>query len=170
MEIAQKYKEQLQRKMLDVWYNDKYKYWNADTFFSEFKVSEDSWNMHQFVCVGGMEGPDELVGYIGYSINRRTNNCHSLSAINFSDYKSDKTTFGLTLGRVVCDIFEKFHFNKLNFSVIVGNPIEESYDKMIEKYGGRIVGYFRDEVKLHDGTYCDEKLYEITSEQYFNNK
>lgn len=162
-ELAQKYADKLKEKMLSIWFNDKYKYWNADIYFQDFEVDKDTWNRHQYVCVNSQ---GEVTGYIGYCINRRADNCHSLNAINFGQENSDTIRFGDSLYRVIRDIFEKFKFNKLNFSVIVGNPIEASYDKLIEKYGGRIVGYFKNEVKLYDGQYCDEKLYEITREQY----
>ena len=72
----------------------------------------------------------------------------------------------MDLGQALTDIFERFKFRKLNFSVVIGNPIEKSYDKMIDKYGGRIVGIYKQEIKLIDGEYYDEKLYEITREDY----
>lgn len=46
----------------------------------------------------------------------------------------------MDLGQALQDIFEKFKFRKLTFCVVVGNPIEKSYDKMINKYNGRIIG------------------------------
>lgn len=169
LEIAQLHEDELKKLFHDTWFRNKYKFYHADTFYSNFKVDEDTWCRHQFVSVYTSKydvGDSEVIGYIEYNINRRTNNVHSLAAINFSDLK----TFGIDLGEVVTDIFEKYKFNKLNFSVIVGNPIEESYDKLIEKYGGRIVGYFEKEVKLIDGAYYDEKLYEITADAYFMSK
>lgn len=66
--------------------------------------------------------------------------------------------------------FDKFKFRKLTFSVIVGNPIEKSYDKMINKYGGRVVSIYSDETKLIDGEYYDVKLYEITRNNYLKTK
>lgn len=47
------------------------------------------------------------------------------------------------------------------FRVVIGNHIEKMYDKYIEKYGGRIIGVRKDEVRLIDG-----KLYEITKDEY----
>ena len=56
----------------------------------------------------------------------------------------------------------------MNFSVVIGNPIEESYDKMIAKYGGRIIGIYKEDVKLTDGEYYDLKTYEILASEYFD--
>ena len=97
-------------------------------------------------------------------MDRSNNNVHDLSIINFTD---NKTAFGIDLGQALKDIFEKYKFRKINFYVVVGNPIEKSYDKMIKKYGGRIIGTKKEDAKLIDGEYYDTKLYEILSTEYF---
>lgn len=160
LEPAIKYKDQLEKLQLDIWFNDKYKYWNCGIYYQTLTIDVDSWNRHQFVSV--ING--EVIGYISYNISRGDNNVYSLSIINFTE---NKTAFGMDLGHALKDIFERYKFRKLNFDVVVGNPIEKSYDKMIEKYGGRIVGIYKEDVKLIDGEYYDKKLYEILSDEYF---
>ena len=154
------YAEELKKKMAATWFDEKYKYYNCDTYYSDLKVDDETWNRHQFVS---LDKEGNVIGYIKYNINRQTCNCNGLAIINFTDNKS---VFGMDLGQALIDIFERFKFRKLNFSVVIGNPIEKSYDKMINKYGGRIVGIYKQEVKLIDGEYYDEKLYEITREDY----
>lgn len=154
------YAEELKKKMLATWFDEKYKYYNFNTYYFDLKIDDETWNKHQFVSVD-KEG--NIIGYIKYNVNRQTCNCNNLSVINFTD---NKFVFGMDLGQALTDIFERFKFRKLTFSVIIGNPIEKSYDKMINKYGGRIVGIYRQEVKLIDGEYYDEKLYEITRDDY----
>ena len=44
--------------------------------------------------------------------------------------------------------------------------IEKTYDKMVKKYGGNIIGIKRDEAKLIDGKFYDLKLYEILADEY----
>jgi hypothetical protein len=105
------------------------------------------------------------MGYISYNISRAENSAYSLSIINFSD---NKIAFGKDLSQALKDIFERYKFRKLNFTVLIGNPIEKSYDKMIKKYGGRIVGTYKEDVKLIDGEYYDKKAYEILASEYFN--
>ena len=58
-------------------------------------------------------------------------------------------------------LIEREDIRKLNFSVAIGHPIEKSYDKMVEKYGGRITGIKKEDVKLFDGKLYDLKGYEI---------
>lgn len=158
------YKDQLIKKHREIWFDDKYTYWNSGIYWEDLTVNTDTWNEHQFVSVYN----GEIIGYIAYSINRSANIAYSLNVLKYSNHFS--ATFSLDLGQALQDIFEKFHFNKLNFSVIIGNPIEESYDRIIDRYNGRIVGTYKDHVRLQDGKLCDQKLYEIMSEEYFKAK
>lgn len=160
LEPAIKYKDQLEKLQYNVWFEDKYKFWNGDIYYDNIQINTDTWRQHQFVSVF----KNNIIGYISYSISRETNSVHSLSIINFSD---NKAAFGIDLGRALRDIFEKYKFRKLNFYVIVGNPIEKSYDKMVKKYGGRIVGTYKEDAKLIDGEYYDRKSYEILASEYF---
>ena len=161
LEPAIKYRNQLESVQYDIWFNDKYKYWNSNVFYDSMQIDTDTWGRHQFVSVNN----GEVLGYIEYSISRTNNSVSSLSIMNFSD---NKIVFGKDLIQALKDIFVKYRFRKINFSVIIGNPIEESYDRMIEKYGGRIVGIYKDDVVLIDGKYYDRKLYEILASEYFN--
>lgn len=161
LKMAIQYEEELIEASRKVWYEDKYKYYC--TYWEDIKINENTWDQHQFVSVNSK---GNIVGFISYNIDREASICYSFGAINFTD----NITFGIDLGRAVKDIFEKFNFRKLRFSVFVGNPIEKSYDKIIKKYGGRIVGTYKDEARLMDGSYCDEKLYEIMRKDYMNRR
>jgi hypothetical protein len=159
LDVAIKYKEQLNKLQYDLWFNDKYKYWNNSIYYQEFQINSDTWNKHQFVSV--KDG--KVIGYIAYNIARETNSVYALSVINFSD---NKIIFGKDLRQALNDIFDKYRFNKIDFTVVIGNPIEETYDKMVKKYGGNIIGIKRDEAKLIDGKFYDLKLYEILADEY----
>ena len=161
LEPAIKYKDQLEKLQYNIWFNDKYKYYNYNTYYNSMQIDDNTWNRHQFVSVFN----DEVIGYIAYDISRNDNSVDGLCIINFSD---NKAVFGVDLGKALRDIFEKYKFRKLNFNVLIGNPIEKSYDKMIKKYGGRIVGTCKEDIKLSDGQYYDRKLYEIFASEYFN--
>ena len=161
LEPAIKYKDQLEKLQYNIWFNDKYKYYNYNTYYNSMQIDDNTWNRHQFVSVFN----DEVIGYIAYDISRNDNSVDGLRIINFSD---NKAVFGVDLGKALRDIFEKYKFRKLNFNVLIGNPIEKSYDKMIKKYGGRIVGTCKEDIKLSDGQYYDRKLYEIFASEYFN--
>ena len=163
LDVAIKYEDELKEKLYDTWSNEKYKYWNYCTYYSDFEVKKETWEEHEFVSVLD----DEVIGYICYQINRPANYCYGLGIANFTD---NKMTFGRDLGKALTDIFEKFQFNKLKFSVVIGNPIEKTYDKLIQRYGGRIVGIFRDDTRLIDGKLYDVKQYEILRSEYLASK
>lgn len=163
LDIAINHIEELKQKMNSIWFDEKYKFYNNDLYYSDFKVDDDTWNRHQFVS---LDKNGCVIGYIGYSVSRQTHSCSNLAIINFSD---NKMIFGIDLGQALKDIFEKFKFKKLNFEVVIGNLVEKSYDKMINKYGGRVVGIYSDETKLIDGEYYPVKLYEILRENYMMN-
>ena len=164
LDLAIKHKEELQKKLVDTWFTDKYKFVHANTYCEEEKIEDDTWNKHQFVSV---DKDGNVIGYIRYNVSRSDNSCHGLCIYNFSD---NKATFGMDLGRALQDIFDKFKFRKLTFCVVIGNPIEKSYDKMIKKYNGRIIGTWRKEFKCYDGEYYDKKSYEILREDYLESK
>lgn len=160
IDLAINHEEELKKKYQMTWFNEKYKYYYSSYGFSNFTVDDNTYTRHQFVSLN-KEG--EVLGYIGYCTDRERNIADGLNIINFSE---DKITFGMDVGTAIMDIFTKFHFRKLSFYVIVGNPIEKTYDKMVSRYNGRIVGIKKDEVQLFDGKYYDMKLYEILENDF----
>lgn len=160
LDIAINYNEELKRKFRSIWFSDRYKYWANGNYYEEWNPAESTWVNHQFVSISG----GEVIGYIGYSIDRASEFVYGMNIVNFEDTPS--LTFSVDLGRALKDIFEKYHFRKLCFSVVVGNPIEKSYDKLCKKYGGRIVGVQKEHTRLIDGKFYDEKMYEILREEY----
>ena len=164
LDLAIKHKDELQSKLRNTWLTDKYKFVYANVYCNEENIEDTTLNYHQFVS---LDKYGNIIGYIKYGIYRNDDSCNGLTIYNFTN---DKITFGVDLKRVLCDIFEKFKFRKLTFCVLVGNPIEKSYDKLIKRYNGRIVGTYKKEYKCYDGEYYDKKIYEILREDYLKSK
>lgn len=162
VDVALNHADKLQNEFRKTWFVDKYKYYNFDSYYEEYKPSIDTWNKMEFVSIY----KDKLIGYISYNIDRCTNNCYGLRIINFTESPG---IFGVDLYKVLRDIFFKFKFNKLKWSVAVGNPAEEGYNKIINKIGGRIVGVYKQDIKLWDGSVVDAKVYEILRKDLINN-
>lgn len=160
LDVAINHTEELKSKFFSIWFKERYKYWVNSNYYEEFEIAKNTWNNHQFVSMRD----DKIIGYIGYSLDRASDFVCGLSIINFEGKAS--WTFSIDLGNALVDIFEKYNFRKLCFSVVVGNSIEKTYDKLCKKYGGRIVGVQREHTRLIDGKFCDEKLYEILREDY----
>lgn len=150
----------LTRKFIEIAFDDKYKYYFPMGFRDKFVITEGTWNRHEFVSVdrGG-----KVLGYMGYNIDRDSMVAHALCIINFGD---PHPIFAKDLAHLIRDVFERFQFRKLRWMVSCGNPAERHYDRMCERLGGRIVGIYEKEDKLIDGTYTDQKTYEILRDRY----
>lgn len=162
---AFQYKEKLQTAYGKIIFQDKYKYYNSETYWSyQLKLSEDSWNDMDFVSV---DKEDNVIGYLRCHISRTSDKVSSLGIMNFTDRNM---TFGIDLHRFLIDLFNKYNFRKIEWGVTVGNPAEQMYDRIVKKYGGRIVGIKKQTTRLQDGQYYDDKLYEIFKVDYLNAK
>lgn len=164
LDIALKYIDKLKELYINAWHQDKYKYYNYRSYWELPKFGESTWDGHDFVS---LNSKGEVIGAIGYSIMRPTESVCGLGIINFSD---DKITFAKDVIQAIKDVFEKYNFRKLSCCVVIGNPIEKTYDRLIPKYGGRIVGVEKQETKLCDNKYYDVKRYEILREDYMRAK
>lgn len=165
LDLAVNYVDELQRQFRKTWFKEKYMFWNFANYYEDVEIKESTWNNHQFVS---LDSNGNVIGYIGYSIDRANELVDGLNIINFTE--NNMAVFGVDLGQVLCDIFEKFHFRKLIFSVVIGNPVEKTYDKMIRRYGGEIIGIQRKQVRLIDGQFYDVKMYEIFADNYLKSK
>lgn len=164
LDNARKYQEELKIKMMDTWYDEKYKYYHYGGWHSEINLSTHDWENIYFVS---LNKDNEIIGYIAYSVDRNISGAYDFGAINFSN---DKLTFGRDLVQVIDDIFCSFGLERIEFKVVCGNPIERSYDRMVERFGGRIVGVRKRVAKLMDNQIYDEKMYEILREDYLAHK
>lgn len=167
LDNAFKYEEEVRMKLLDTWYDDKYKFYHASSYHEVYSLSaerEGDWDSRRFVSV---DSRGDIIGLIHYWIAQHSEKVSGLGAINFSD---NRITFGVDLMKVVDEIFCKYNFRKIEFCVIIGNPIEASYDRMVERYGGCITGIRHKSCKLIDNQYYDEKTYEIFREDYIDAK
>jgi len=169
LEYAKKHEDQLKQLYFDIAYDSFYIFGQASVYRGEFKLPEDTWSANHFVSV--CDG--KVIGSVGYQIRRSENSVDGLYIIHFgNDTASNKErfVFGKDILTALKDIFEKFGFNKLGFTVVIGNKIEKTYDRLIKRYNGRIVGIKKQEVRLLDGKLYDLKEYEILSEEYFKGK
>jgi hypothetical protein len=164
LEYAKKYEDKLKDLFLDVAFDPFYRYEEYMVYRETFELPKDTWGSHHFVSLHN----GTILGMIGYHIKRPENAVCQLLIIHFGGPQAPgRYTFGKDVITAVKDIFEKFSFNKLNFTVVRGNPIEKTYDRLIKQYNGRIVGIKEQETRLIDGKLYDTKEYEILAESYF---
>lgn len=155
------FEQQLQDKYLETILNDKYKYYHASNLQNyTLELDNDTWNKIDFVSVND-EG--EVLGYLFARFDRTADLVSGLGAMNFGEINYQ---FSKDFHKFITDLLMVHNFRKINFSVVVGNPAERMYDKYITKYGGRIVGTFKEDVRLYDGKYYDHKYYEIFKDNF----
>ena len=142
-------------------FKDKYKFYNLGNYWSyEIKLDDGSWDKIQMVSV---DKNDNVVGYVCASIDRSMNKVSGMGAINFYGVN---VTFAKDFYKFLTDLFEVHNFFKIEWIVVVGNPAEAIYDKIIDKYHGRVVGISHESTTLEDGKYYDVKEYEIFKRDY----
>lgn len=124
----------------------------------DLNIDTDNANILQFVSVA-----DGVVhGYFDCNINRLTNKVHNLSIIRFGD----TDIFRPDLFHLFYKLFMEYNFNYIAWNVVVGNPAEALYDYIVDKYGGRIVGTFEQDVMLPNGKLYDLKFYEFSRNSF----
>jgi hypothetical protein len=159
---AYPYKEKLQKAYNKIVFDDFYKFYNNSQWWShEFTLMNDSWKSLEFVSV---DSNDEVIGFLKADIEHPEGYISGLGAMNLTNKAN--YCFSKDLDQFLKDLFVKFNFYKITFNVVVGNPIEKMYDKYIKKYGGKVVGYFKQHVMLQDGKLYDRKYYEIFREDF----
>ena len=164
LENAKKYEDQLRQLFFDIAYDPFYKYEQFSAYSEVFKIPDTTFNSNHFVSVFN----GKVIGYIEYQIKRPENSVWGLEVVHFGGKASGNSyIFGKDLFLAMKDIFEKFGFRKISFCVRVGNPVEKTYNKLIKRYNGHIVGVRKQEVRLMDGQLYDEKWYEIFASDYF---
>jgi hypothetical protein len=161
LKLAKLYESQLQPLFLKTAFDHKFKFYNASNYYEyKFELSDDSWSKLEFVSV---DKNDNVIGFLSAKIDRTNEAISSLKVINFYDLNY---TFSKDFHHFLTELFIKYNFRKISFSVVVGNPAEKMYDKYIDKYGGNIVGICKDDIRLFDGKYYDFKLYEIFKHEF----
>lgn len=142
--------------------HNKYYYENWNRF--EEDISDDDWNELHFVSVSD----DKILGSIKCSLDRPNTKAYRFAVINFTETLS--ITFSRDVVRFLDMLFERYNFRKITWDVLKGNPAEKIYDKLINNYGGTIVGINKLERYNAFGELCDVKHYELFKENYLKNR
>lgn len=161
LDLAINHEKNLKKKMRSIMFNEKFKFENICSYYEDFELKKlIGWE--QIQCVSYDKRNDEVRGYMSATIDRDGGYINGLRIINFSN---DKVVFGIDLKQFLLMLAKREDLIKINFSVVIGNPIEKSYDEMVKKYGGKIVGVYEKDSKLSDGKIYDRKVYEIFTEK-----
>lgn len=155
------YADLLQGRFVECIFQDRFKFYYRNPGIDYLiPIYQNSGEMLQFVS---LDDSGNVIGYFGAKINRETDAAEELAIMNFME---NNYTFSADLRDFFISLFEKFGVQKVTWWVIVGNPAEKTYDRIVSKFGGRIVGTFKNDAKLFDGKIYDVKWYEISKEGF----
>ena len=159
---ARNYRDDLTKLFNDTWYDPKYQYYFSGDYHYDLNFGDSDENSRAFVSV---DAAGNIVGFISYAYYGTTNRASQFGAMSFKDDTFSKYLFGKDLVKAIDDIFMIYHMDSLTFEVVVGNPVERSYDRLVSKCGGTINAYYHKIAKVK-GILCDSKGYEIMREDY----
>ena len=157
---AQLYKEKLYEVYVKTWYKPEnmfYTGWIGDKIP---EIPDNNYNSHHFVSI---DKNDNIIGYISYSVDWVSMNADRFGIISFD---RGNIEFGKDVYRVICDLFKKYHMNRISWYAYVENPAVRAYRNFIKKHGGRECGYYRQSAKLQDGRLHDSVQFEILAEEF----
>lgn len=160
---AKLYEEELQKKYQETVYDLNYQYYHGD-YATRIFMPENSCERHAFASV---DNDGKVIGYIGYSINRQAKRAYNFGAISFD---RGNLVYTVDLLKAIDDIFRKYGVSTIEFFAFVDNPITPTYTKLVEKYGGRIVGTLTNTHMLQDGRLHDTIIYEMSLWGYIREK
>lgn len=170
IENAKLHSETLTNMMYKVWHDPNYQYYFGSDDRWEPWWGGDQWNNDSGVRSWAvLTNEHEVIGYIGYRWNPTLRLANNFGAINFSpDRAVHKLVFGRALYQVLVELFEVFGANTVEWCVVCDNPIEESYDRVVKRFGGRVLCIRSGRAIDLAGNLHSDKMYEITKEDYFS--
>lgn len=158
------YKEELQRKFQEVFYDLDYIYYSGGTGNYNLMIPENNFEKH---CFASVDKDNNIIGYIAYNVDFAAKSCYNFGAISFN---RGNLVFTKDLLRAIDDIFRKYRMNRLDFYCFIDNPIRVTYQKLVEKYGGRVVGILEDNAMLLDGKLHSSIMFELKAMSYLAKK
>ena len=86
--------------------------------------------------------------------------------IGIMSFNKGNIEFAKDIYKVVCDLFDIYHMNRISWNSFVENPAIRAYRNFIKKHGGKECGYRRQFAKLQDGKLHDNVEFEILANEF----
>lgn len=164
LQPAQLYREQLEVENIKAWYKPENMFWSAGAGDIRIDLPEDNYNSHCFVSV---DNNHQVIGYIAYCVDWTAMSAHSFEIINYQkDDLKKSMEFVKDVWKAICDLFEVYHMNRLEWWCYAKNPAIRAYRNFIKNHGGRECGYHRQVAKLQDGQLHDSVTFEILANEF----
>ena len=154
---ASQYQTQLSKLWAEKATDPDYLYWHVDIHYNPLAdIRNTNYRKDEWVSV--VDG--EVVGYFCVLVDKNTRSANDMSIASFKkskQYGYDFVTFIKTLER-------KYRY--VRWAAVDGHPHEKHYLSILKRYNGRVVGVFKNKIKLLNGRLYDEKWYEINNENH----
>lgn len=157
---AQLYVNRLKRINYNEWYKPENIYWNGGAGDCDLDLPDNNYDKHCFVSV---DKKDDILGYISYAVDWSAMSANQFGIIS---YKKNSLEFAKDLYKAVCDLFEVYHMNRIQWCAYADNPAIRGYRNFIKKHGGRECGYYRQIARLQDGKLHDRVSFEILAAEF----
>lgn len=157
---AQLYEEEFWKEIIKSWYRPENIYWNGGAGDSIPEPPDNNHDSHNFVSV---DKDDNIIGYIRYSVDWTAMSADRFGIISF---RKNSLEFAKDLYKVVCDLFEIYHMNRVSWVAYEDNPAVRGYRNFIRKHGGRECGHYRQITRLQDGKLHDTVSFEILAAEF----
>lgn len=155
------YKEELERKMGETFYNLDYENYYG-VFNSVVEIESNTKDWHSFASVGQS---GEVIGFVRYRVDYSVMSASDFSIISFLP-KGKNVEFVADVKQAIDNLFTKFGFNRLEWIVWNNGTLLNSYRKLAKRIGGREVGTLRSCVKLLSGKVTDCVVFEVLKKDY----
>ncbi len=165
LKLAYSYREKVNKQFEKIAFNERYKFFSLGWWNYEMEISNNSWNNIQMVSV---DADNNIIGFFSADIIRHCNKACCIQVINFCEEVN--IIFSKDLYQFLDELMTKHNLRKIEWTVVIGNPAEKIYDKIIKKYNGRVIGIRKESVTTPDGVFRDEKEYEIFKDDYIKAK
>ena len=115
---------------------------------------ETEGNYFQYAIIGENE---KLIGYLDYQIDWY---CSCANRFGLISFDRGNPTIGKDLFKELNKLINDYKLHRIEWRMIGGNPVERSYDRFCENFGGT-KHILKDVVKDKYGKYHDDIIYEI---------
>ena len=157
---AQLYKEQLNKKYIETWYDKKYMYYQSSPVCYEIQIPDNNECGYNFVYV---DENDDITGYFSYKINWISKNICNFGLISFKD---NNVAFIRDVIKHIRHMLDDVGIQRIEFWAYKENPANRAYQKLVKKFGGAKVATLHNVNMLSDGRLHDMVIYEILRENY----
>lgn len=168
--INENYKSRMIDLFASVWGDPDYRFYFSSGYeyipseFTTHPPYDNCW-CRQYLSVL-REDPTQVIGCMGYNLNKTGEIASSLHIIRFKSGVDSAAVFSADLRTLIDDFFTKYHGDSIRFTAIPENHAATHYVRIIRNVGGLEIGKRLRSVKLYDGKFYDEVMYQVMSESY----